>query len=149
MKMSYTVETAGAAYESLAEFPYGQSVNITDGRGGNHNCYCIDVAIAERIWSLPMQKSPLKWEVLLWRGHQREGHRGFLGVSECEHGFLANRKFRLNGQLVSFTLAHQLTSTPILLPSIELAMAAAGHCFPKPNRALGFLWWTYPDIPTR
>jgi hypothetical protein len=34
-------------------------------------------------------------------------------------------------------LAHQLSDSPIVLPSLEMGMAAAEVFFPRPNRALG------------
>jgi hypothetical protein len=140
--LQYAASSFLGAYESLAGFRYGQLVNITGRRGDNHNCYCIDVATAELIWSLPKRKSPLKWDVRFWPGgHKRLACRGFLSVFQTEHGFLACRQFRSNGHLVSFTLAHQLTDSPIVFPSLELGMAAAELCFPKPNRALGYMWW--------
>ncbi len=148
MGISYTAKSIGVAYKRVAGFPYGQFVKLTDRLGGNHNCQCIDVATAELICSLPERKSSLKWSPIIWPGgYKREAYRGFLLVSETDYGFLAWRKFRSNPRLVTFTLAHQLTGSPIVFPSLELGMVAAELCFPKPNRKLGYLWWTYPDKP--
>lgn len=138
MTWKYPLKRAAAA------FPYGQFISIVDSNGNSHNCYCIDVATAKLIRSLPKRKSSLKWKFLPKLGF---ASRGYIGVTQFEDGFIAQRVFRLNGKLVGFTLAHQLNDIPIVLPSLEIGMAAAELYFPKPNRALGYLWWTDTYIP--
>jgi hypothetical protein len=54
--------------DQMSAFPYGQFVIVTDYFGADHNCYCIDAAVAELISSLPKRKSSLKWYV----DHSRE-----------------------------------------------------------------------------
>jgi hypothetical protein len=77
---------------------------------------------------------------------RRYTFRGSLTVWEDEHGYFAYRWFRSSGPRRNIALAHQLSELPIVFPSAELGQAAAELCFPTPHRALGYLWWTYPNF---
>jgi hypothetical protein len=125
---------------------YGHLVSIKDLRGDTHKCYCIDKATAKLISSLPKRKSYLDWTVFRSSPAPMRACRGRLTVYETEHGFLARWWFRSNGELREFILANQLNSAPIIFPSLEFGKAAAELCFPRPNRKLGYMWWTYPCI---
>jgi hypothetical protein len=113
---------------------YGKSISIKDYSGESHQCYCTDENVAKLISSLPKRKSRLAWSLSIWprRGDllsKVSSRRGFLRVSEIEHGFLVYRQFRSNGRLDDFVLAHQLTGTPIVFPSLEFGKAAAELVF--------------------
>jgi hypothetical protein len=127
---------------------YGQFVSIKDFLGDTHQCYCINADTAELISSLPVRKLSLNWS-LQPRPRQPAlliARRGSLTVYQTQHGFFVRRWFRSNGRQNNFTLAHQLLGNPVVFPSLEFGRAAAELCFPKPNRKLGYLWWTYPAI---
>ena len=130
---------------TVKAFAYGQVVSVHDGIT-SHDCYCIDADTVTRISSLPKKKSPLSWTTKNCFPQMRYDFRGSLAVWENEHGYLAYRWFRSNGSRLHRNLAHQLSGLPILFPSAEIGQAAAELCFPKPHRALGYMWWTYPEI---
>jgi hypothetical protein len=123
---------------------YGKFVNIKDLRGNTHKCCCIDEDAANLISSLPKRKSSADWSRYSATLPRPFVCRGSLTVYETEQGFLVSRCRRPNGQWSELMLAHQLTDTPVVFPSLEFGKAAAELCFPKPNRKLGYLWWNYP-----
>jgi hypothetical protein len=102
-----------------------------------HTCYCTDAEMPDLIRSLPSRNSSQSW----WRSH-RAIVQGSLSVHKNEHGYLAYRRFRAGN--TAMLLAHQLSGIPTIFPTEDLGQAAAELCFPRPNRALGFLWWTCP-----
>ena len=115
--------------------------------GNTHQCYCIDEDTAKLISSLPKRKVIPVWSLHYWyQSQSMYACRDSLAVKETEHGFLVHRRFRLNGHYEQFALAHQLFDKPVMFQSLGFAQAAAELCHPKPNRSLGYLWWTYPRI---
>ncbi len=136
--------------DPLPGFSYGEFVSIKDHLGDVHKCYCIDADTTKLICSLRKEKPSGIWSVTLAGNTEVPprvyARRGFLSVYEIEHGFLVCRTLRSNGRVTSFMLAHQLTDTPVVFPSLAFGQAAAELCIPQPNANLGYLWWTYPGI---
>jgi hypothetical protein len=151
MKNIRNKETCGQFFElgstGWRSYEYSKFVDIKDDRGNIHQCCCIDEDTAKLISSLPKRKFPPVWSLDYWYKSQTlYACRDSLTVRETEHGYFVFRRRRSNGHLAHFMLAHQLTNSPVIFPSLGFAQAAAELCYPKPNRALGYLWWTYPNI---
>ncbi len=138
--------TALGQAEADQGFPYGEVVRINDPfkHANSIVCSCVNLSETERIEMLARRRSMPSWQKLSETFLDRVMPNNLL-VTKVERGWVAIRCWRGSVGSAKY-LTHRLSDTPILLPTSELASAAAELCTDRPHPRLGWMGWTVPVI---